>query len=82
LSLGSFWKGFLTALLQLGAVIGAFNQGWIAERMSRKRSITLAACIFIVGSAMQTGASDYATLVVGRFIGVIGVGMLSMVVPM
>lgn len=31
---------------------------------------------------MQTGSSDYATLVVGRFIGGIGVGMLSMVVPM
>ena len=81
-SSGSFWKGFLTALLQLGAVIGAFNQGWIAERISRKRSITLASCVFITGSAMQTGASDYATLVVGRFIGGIGVGMLSMVVPM
>jgi hypothetical protein len=28
---------------------------------------------------MQTGVSEYATLVVGRFIGGIGVGMLSMV---
>ena len=24
---GAFWKGFLTALLQLGAVMGALNQG-------------------------------------------------------
>ena len=40
------------------------------------------ACIFLLGSAMQTGASSVATLVVGRFIGGIGVGMLSMVVPM
>ena len=31
---------------------------------------------------MQTGAHDYALLVVGRFIGGIGVGMLCMVVPM
>ena len=60
---GAFWKGFLTALLQLGAVIGAFNQGWIADKISRKRSITLAACIFVVGSAMQTGSSDYVLLV-------------------
>ncbi|KAK3709507.1 hypothetical protein LTR37_010880 [Vermiconidia calcicola] len=79
---GAFWKGFLTALLQLGAVLGAFNQGWIAEKISRKRSIALAACIFIVGSIMQTAAHDYSLLVVGRFIGGIGVGMLSMVVPM
>lgn len=79
---GGFWKGFLTALLQLGAVIGAFNQGWIAERISRKYSITVAACIFIIGSVMQTAAFDYALLVVGRLIAGIGVGMLSMVVPM
>ena len=79
---GAFWKGFMTALLQLGAMIGAFNQGWVAERISRKYSIVVASIIFVIGSAMQTGAHDYALLVVGRFIGGLAVGMLSMVVPM
>lgn len=79
---GGFWKGFMTALLQLGAVIGAFNQGWIAEKISRKYSIVLASIIFMIGSVLQTAAHDYTLLVIGRFIGGIGVGMLSMVVPM
>jgi MFS family permease len=61
---------------------GAFNQGWIAEKISRKYSICVAVCIFVVGSVLQTAAQDYAMLVVGRLIGGIGVGMLSMVVPM
>ncbi|EOD43235.1 putative mfs monosaccharide protein [Neofusicoccum parvum UCRNP2] len=79
---GGFWKGFMTAMIQLGALIGAINQGWIAERISRRYSIIVAVIIFVIGSAIQTGAVDYAMLVVGRLIGGVGVGMLSMVVPL
>ncbi|KAL2004641.1 hypothetical protein VTN00DRAFT_3377 [Thermoascus crustaceus] len=51
------------------------------EEISRKYSICVAVCIF-VGSILQTAAVDYAMLIVGRLIGGIGIGMLSMVVPM
>lgn len=51
------------------------NQGWIADTISRKWSILLAGCIFIVGSAIQTSAVDFGMLVAARFIGGIGVGM-------
>jgi len=70
-----FWKGLLTAMIELGALIGAFNQGWIADKISRKYSIVLAVVIFTIGSALQTGAVDYAMLTVARFIGGIGIGM-------
>lgn len=55
-----FWKGLLTAMIELGALIGALNQGWIADRISRKYSIVVAVCIFAVGSILQTAAVDYA----------------------
>ncbi|KAI9835851.1 MAG: hypothetical protein M1819_001749 [Sarea resinae] len=77
-----FWKGFLTAMIELGALIGALNQGWIADKISRKYSIMVAVCVFIVGSALQTGSVDYAMLVVARLIGGMGIGMLSMVAPL
>ena len=77
-----FWKGLLTAMIELGALIGALNQGWIADKYSRKYSIVIATCIFTVGSALQTGAVDYPMLVVARFIGGLGIGMLSMVAPL
>ncbi|KAF2096400.1 putative MFS monosaccharide transporter [Rhizodiscina lignyota] len=77
-----FWKGLLTAMIELGALIGALNQGWIADKISRKYSIAVAVCIFILGSALQTGAVDYAMLVVARLIGGVGIGMLSMVAPL
>ena len=77
-----FWKGFLTAVLQLGALLGALNQGWIADKYSRKYSIVFAVIVFVVGSILQTAAVDYAMLTVGRLIGGIGIGMLSMVAPL
>ncbi len=77
-----FWKGLMTAMIELGALIGALNQGWIADKISRKYSISVAVCFFIVGSALQTAAVDYAMLVVARLIGGIGIGMLSMVAPL
>lgn len=77
-----FWKGLLTAMIELGALIGALNQGWIADKISRKYSIVVAVCVFIVGSILQTAAVQYAMLVVARFIGGLGIGMLSMVAPL
>ena len=77
-----FWKGLLTAMIELGALIGALNQGWVADKISRKYSIIVAVIIFVVGSILQTASVDYAMLIVGRLIGGIGIGMLSMVAPL
>ena len=77
-----FWKGLLTAMIELGAFVGALNQGWIADKISRKYSIVVAVVIFTFGSILQTAAVDYAMLVVARFIGGIGIGALSMVAPL
>ncbi|KAJ4223429.1 hypothetical protein NW759_006063 [Fusarium solani] len=77
-----FKKGLMTAMITLGAFIGAMNQGWIADWASRKRSIMIAVVIFMIGSALQTAALNFDMLVAGRFIGGVGIGMLSMVVPL
>lgn len=79
---GGFYKGLMTAMIELGALIGALNQGWIADKLSRKYSIVVAVIIFIVGSILQTAAVDYAMLTFARFVGGVGVGMLSMVAPL
>ncbi|PHH90901.1 hypothetical protein CDD83_2320 [Cordyceps sp. RAO-2017] len=77
-----FYKGLMTAMITLGAFIGALNQGWVADAYSRKYSIMIAVVIFTVGSAVQTAAVNYAMLVAARLFGGIGIGMLSMVVPL
>lgn len=77
-----FWKGLLTAMIELGALIGALNQGWIADKISRKYSIVVAVLVFTVGSILQTASNGYAMLIVGRLVGGVGIGMLSMVAPL
>ncbi|KAJ4163114.1 hypothetical protein NW754_014537 [Fusarium falciforme] len=59
-----FKKGLMTAMITLGAFIGAINQGWIADWISRKRSIMVSVVVFTIGSALQTSAVNYAMLVV------------------
>lgn len=77
-----FWKGLMTAMIELGAFVGAFNQGWIADRYSRRYSIVVAVVVFTIGSILQTAAVNYAMLTVARTIGGLGIGMLSMVAPL
>ncbi|KAK1854586.1 MFS monosaccharide transporter [Colletotrichum chrysophilum] len=76
-----FKKGLMTAMIPLAAFIGALNMGWLADWISRKRSLMVAVVIFIVGSSIQTAAINYDMLTAGRFFGGVGIGMLSMVVP-
>lgn len=77
-----FQKGLLTAMIELGAFLGAMNQGWIADKISRKWSIMVAVWVFLIGSALQTGSMTFSMLIGGRFVGGIGVGMLAMVAPL
>ena len=77
-----FYKGLMTAMIELGAFFGALNTGWLADLLSRRYSMLLAIAWFVVGSLIQTFAMDYTTLVVGRFIGGVAIGILSMVCPL
>jgi predicted MFS family arabinose efflux permease len=42
----------------------------------------IASFIFIIGAAIQTAAKNYAMMIAGRFVAGLGVGSLSMVVPL
>lgn len=74
-----FGKGLMTGMLELGAFIGCLFMPTLADRISRKRAIVVVTVIFNVGAIIQTAATSYAMLVVGRTIGGIGVGTLAMV---
>jgi len=78
-------KGWLTSILELGAWIGTLLSGFMAEALSRKYGILVATAVFIIGVVIQitsvTSAAHNAILA-GRFITGMGVGSLSMIVPM
>lgn len=70
-----FYLGLMTSSIELGAVVGSFMQGWMADRYSRKYTLAISSAIFTIGNVMQTAASSYAVLVVGRTVTGIGMGM-------
>ncbi|KAI5835369.1 hypothetical protein K523DRAFT_368348 [Schizophyllum commune Tattone D] len=75
-------KGILTAVLELGALIGALGAGVLADRYSRRHSIFVACLIFLIGSLFQCLAHSLFDLFVGRAIGGVAVGALSMLSPL
>ncbi|RSL51540.1 hypothetical protein CEP54_011362 [Fusarium duplospermum] len=77
-------KGWLTAILELGAWLGAVLSGAIAELCSRKYGILIATSIFMLGVVIQATAVEagHDSILAGRFITGMGVGSLSTIVPL
>lgn len=76
------WKGLLTAMIEIGACLGALCAGFVADRYSRRGAIWFGASWFILGSTLQTAAQGYGLLLAGRLLGGIGIGTLSVVAPL
>ncbi|KAN0132836.1 general substrate transporter [Lactarius tabidus] len=79
---GPWELGLMTAVLELGCLFGVLVTGVLADRISRRTSITSACAVFCVGSALQTWARSLTQLTGGRAIGGIGVGALSTLSPL
>jgi len=77
-------KGWLTSILELGAWVGTLLSGFLAEALSRKIGILVATGVFIIGVIVQSTAisAGHSAILGGRFITGMGVGSLSMIVPM
>ncbi|KAI0629434.1 general substrate transporter [Trametes polyzona] len=70
------------AALELGSLLGALTAGTLADKYSRRQSIFAACAVFCIGSALQCGAQSPNHLILGRGIGGLGVGALSMLSPL
>lgn len=77
-------KGWLTSILELGAWLGAILSGFMAEAASRKYGILIATGVFIIGVVIQASSisAGPSAILGGRFVTGMGVGSLSMIVPM
>jgi MFS family permease len=76
-------KGWLTAILELGAWIGTLLSGFLAEVLSRKYGVLVAVTVFMLGVIIQATAQSAGPNVIlgGRFVTGMGVGSLAMIVP-
>lgn len=74
--------GWITFMFLLGAILGAAIVSYMADKLGRKRSITIGSIIFNVGVIGQCISSTTGLFYATRFISGVGVGILSSVVPL
>lgn len=76
-------SGLIVALLSIGTLFGALIAAPIADWVGRKKSIIVWCGIFSVGIIVQISATDkWYQIMMGRFVAGLGVGALSLLVPM
>lgn len=72
----------LTSILELGAWVGTLANGYLADAVGRRVTVVIAVVIFCVGVIVQACTQNPDFVYAGRFVTGLGVGNLSMIVPL
>lgn len=75
-------NGFVVSAVLLGAFLGAFFSGRLADHFGRKRLLILDALIFIIGTIFTSVATSISWLIIGRIIVGLAIGVSSYVAPL
>lgn len=75
-------KGWAASSALLGCVIGVTFAGVFSDRLGRRRTLLLAAALFLLSAIGTAVPRAFTTFVVFRILGGIGVGIASMASPM
>ena len=71
----------LAGIINVCALAGSLTAGRVSDWVGRRRTISLAACIFLAGSVLMGLSPNYATLLAGRCVAGVGVGYALMIAP-
>jgi SP family galactose:H+ symporter-like MFS transporter len=72
----------VVSVVLIGAVVGAFLAGGMADRLGRRWTLIAAGIIFAVGAVLSAIAPSIAVLVAGRLIVGAGIGISSVAAPL
>lgn len=76
-------SSLIVSLMSIGTLIGALLGAYTADWWGRRRSMSFGVLIFIVGNVIQiTAMNSWVHMMMGRFVAGLGVGNLSVGVPM
>jgi MFS transporter, SP family, sugar:H+ symporter len=76
-------QGTITGLLQVGCLFGALIAGKMADVIGRRLAISVSSLFTCIGIIIEISSETvWAQFAVGRFVNGIGIGALSVVVPM
>jgi len=74
--------GWVVASLTIGCIISSSFAGTLTEKIGRKYTVMSGAAIFTCGAVLQAASSSLVLLIAGRVASGLGIGILSVVVPM
>jgi MFS family permease len=74
--------GAVNALFYTGAAFGSIAQGFIADKVGRKKALAISAVSGLVGGALSAGSVNVPMLVTVRLLQGLGLGMLIVLVPL
>ncbi|KAM3540532.1 hypothetical protein ARSEF1564_006562 [Beauveria bassiana] len=75
-------SSIIVAILSAGTVLGALIAAPFGDFLGRRKSLLLGVALFCIGAICQVCAEDIPLLLVGRFLAGVGVGAVSVLVPM
>ena len=76
-------QGTIVGLLSIGALLGSLVAGQLADRLGRKRCISIAAFFTCIGVVIEISSSyHWVQFAIGRLFSGISIGAMSVVVPM
>ncbi|CRG88990.1 Sugar transporter STL1 [Talaromyces islandicus] len=71
----------ITALYDIGALIGAVAAAFTTERLGRKRSLLLGSFIVVIGSIFMGTCVERVQMMIGRIVTGVGIGYLMSTAP-
>jgi sugar porter (SP) family MFS transporter len=77
-----YLKELIVSAVPGGALIGAIISSYFSEKIGRKYSIFMTAIIFFMGTLLVAISTNIISVILGRLIMGIAVGLSSMIVPM
>jgi len=79
--LDAIQQGWLGSSAIIGSIVGALCAGYISDRFGRKKTMVMAAILFIVSGFGCALSASFAQLIIWRIVGGVGIGVVSVVSP-
>ncbi|GAB1312656.1 hexose transporter hxt5 [Madurella fahalii] len=76
-------QSLLVSLMSIGTLLGALTASYTADWWGRRKSLSFGVIVFVIGNVIQiTAMNSWVHMMMGRFVAGLGIGNLSVGVPM
>jgi MFS family permease len=73
--------GIVIGIFEIGCLMGALSCMYFGDRLGRRKTVVIGMGMLVVGGVLQTAAFNLGTLIAGRIISGIGLGIDVATIP-